>query len=83
MKFIVTYAFDCPCYGQIEIEAETAEQAAEKARQWHRDDKLIGSWSAEPVVGCDNYRVVSITEETGEVVVDGFSLDLVPTSNVD
>lgn len=75
-KYVITYAFDCPCYGKIEIDADSPEHAAKLAKQMHKEDTLINAWEAAPEVGCESYRVVSIAEgdEEGEIY-EGFDLD--------
>jgi hypothetical protein len=74
MKFNVTYAFNCPCYGTVEIEAESVEEAAEIAKLKHNADNLIRGWDPAPEAGSEGYRVVSIDLD-GEVLNDGFNLD--------
>jgi hypothetical protein len=77
-KYTITYAFDCPCYGNVEIDADSPEHAAEIAKQMYKEDTLIDTWDASPEAGCENYRVVSIAGDNDgivEVVDDGFDLD--------
>lgn len=76
-KFIINYAFDCSCYGNRTIDADSAEDAVVKAKQMHAEDTLIQCWDPQPDVGTTNHRVVAIydADADGECVDDGFSLD--------
>jgi hypothetical protein len=80
MKYTVTYGFDCPAYGETDIEAESPEQAADIARTMFLNESLICGWEYEPSVGCENYRVVSIVDENRQTVDDGFDLPSSPKS---
>ena len=73
MKYTVTYAFNTPHYGDFEVEADSPEEAQLKVlSMWHKDEiDLI--CEPEPMLS-DDYRIVSIEDENGECVDDGFDL---------
>jgi hypothetical protein len=75
MRYTIEYAFDVSCYGSVDIEAFSPEEARQKAIELHKADSLMDEWNPEPEVGTSDHRIVSIEDEDGEVVDDGFSLD--------
>jgi hypothetical protein len=54
-KYRITYAFDCSCYGERTIEAESPEQARELAIELHKRDELMIMWDAQPDLGTDRW----------------------------
>lgn len=75
-KYIVTYGFECPCYGDTSVAADNVEQAVEIIKKEFVADTLIEGWDPNPDVGCENYRVVTIEDEDGVVVSAGFPLGM-------
>lgn len=74
-KYNIQYAFDCSCYGRVEIEADSPEHAQAIARDLHSKDALIDGWDPNPEVGTENHRVVSILDESENEVVSYFDLE--------
>ena len=74
-KYVVNYAFECPCYGRRVVEAASPEGAVIAAQRMFDEGSLINGWQEEPDVGCENHRVTHIEDEGGAAVVGGFSLE--------
>lgn len=68
-KYLVEYGFDCPAYGEVEIniDSEDPDEIIKHIQALYRDDELIVSgWEYCPDVGCDNHRIVQIFKEHGK-----------------
>lgn len=67
-KYKVEYGFDCPAYGEVEIEidSEDPDEIIAHIKQLYEEDKLIDGWDYHPDVGCENHRVVHIFREHGD-----------------
>lgn len=50
MKYKVTYAFDAPCYGSVDIEADSPEDAKARAVEMHKNDTLVREYEANRAV---------------------------------
>ena len=74
-KYTINYAFDCSCYGEVEIEANSPEEAAEKAKDLHKKEELYKMFDPSPDLGVTNERVVAIYDGE-EMVDDGFDLGI-------
>lgn len=80
-KYTVSYAVDVPCYGEIEIDANSPQDAEQKTKQMHLMGELINEFEPLGELG-ENERVVSITTKD-ECVSDGFDLDAAAYTNAD
>lgn len=78
MKYTIVYAVDVPSYCEVEIEAESSDEAAEQARAMFYKQNAVVAWEPEPLLA-DNYRVVEVRDESGDIANDGFDLWFVPT----
>lgn len=75
-KFKMTVGFDCPCYQDYEVEANTAEQAIEQVLAIVRGGRGPQDWEPHPEVGCDNYRVFDVRDDSGRTLVDHREFDI-------
>ena len=74
-KYTIDYAFDCTCYGSMEIDAKSPKDAAVKARQLFERDELFDGWDPQPDCGTENHRVVDILDKNMDFAADRFDLD--------
>lgn len=66
-KYKVEYGFDCPAYGEVEIEidSEDPDELIKHIKDLYDKDELIDGWDYAPDVGCENHRVIHIFRECG------------------
>ena len=60
-EFVVSYAFDCSCYGRTTILAATPEAAKDEAKRLYQTGRLMADWEATPDCGTHNHRIVDIS----------------------
>ena len=75
-RYWVTYGLNVPAYGSVWVEAENDAAVIDEVKRLHKEDKLIGSWDTEPDCGCEDYRIVTISDgfSFGKTISDGFTL---------
>ncbi len=73
MKYSVLFAEDVPRYCTVAIEAESAEQAIEKAKDYPNTGNL--DFDDPDGSGPVCFRIVHIEDAEGEIVIDDVPLD--------
>lgn len=70
-----TIGFDCPCYGDFCVEADSLEDAIRQVKSGISKGEMPNDWDTHPDVGCENFRIFDVTDESGEAVLDHQDID--------